>query len=124
MFLTIPVIKKVYAIFIKSLLKSLPKYLRKGYINFPEMEFVLIRKHLLTFSYILKTHTLTKLNYLNDIVGIDYFHQKINRFNVKYIFSTFNFNFKMILSVFLKEFEAVNSLYKNYSSSIWLEREV
>ena len=61
---------------------------------------------------------------MNDIVGLDYFNQKLNRFNVKYISSSFNFNFKITLSVFLKEYQSVNSLANTFKGSIWLEREV
>ena len=124
MFLSVPLLRNIYLLFIKLLFKSLFKYVKKGYVNFPEMEIVLLNKHLLTFTHILKNYSLTKIEYLNDIVAMDYFHQKINRFNVKYVLSSLNFNFKITLSVFLKEYQAINSLFTTFKSSNWLEREV
>lgn len=114
----------MYLLFIKALFKHLFRYVKKAYLNFPEMEIVILNKNLLNFIYILKKYSLTKIEYLNDIVGLDYFHQKLNRFNIKYVLSSLNFNFKITLSLFAKEYQAVNSLFATFKGSNWLEREV
>ena len=49
MFVSVPLIKNIYLLFMKSLFRSLPKYIKKGYLNFPEMEFSLLSKQLLDF---------------------------------------------------------------------------
>ena len=118
MFVSVPLIKNMYLLFMKSLFSYLPKYIKKGSLNFPEMEFSLLSKQLVDFFFILKNFSLTKINYLNDIVALDYFNQKLNRFNVKYISSSFNFNFKITLSVFLKEYQAINTLANTFKSSV------
>ena len=114
---------ELYKINLIVLLRLLPKFFYKSYLTFPEMELVTSSKFLIPLTNILKKHTLFRLNYLNDITAIDYLN-KVNRFNIKYILTSLNSNFRIILSVFSKEYQAVPSLTKNFPSANWMEREV
>ena len=123
MFLIKEVNIDLYKIYVKSILRLLPKYFYKSYLTFPEMEMVTSPKFLIPLTNILKKHTLFRLDYLNDITAIDYINKK-NRFNLKYILTSLESNFRLTLSVFTKEYKAIPSLTPNYLSTNWMEREV
>ena len=116
MFLKKQVYSSIFQIYIKSIIRLLPKYIYKSHLTFPEMEMITSPKYLLPLTSILKKHTLFKLDYLNDITAIDYINQKY-RFNLKYILTSLHLNIKLNLSVFLKEYKPITSLISNYSSA-------
>jgi len=116
MFLKKQVYLSIFQIYIKSIIRLLPKYIYKSHMTFPEMEMTTSSKYLLPLTNILKKHTLFKLDYLNDITAIDYINQKY-RFNLKYILTSLHLNIKLNLSVFLKEYKPITSLISNYSSA-------
>jgi NADH-quinone oxidoreductase subunit C len=59
---------------------------------------------------------------LVDIFGVD-FPDRINRFEVNYIFLSIVYNLRLIIKVEVAENNYINSLYSVFPGCIWFERE-
>ena len=63
------------------------------------------------------------LKALLDIWSIDY-PEKLQRFELNYLFVNYKYNFRVIIKTNLKENDSVETLSNIYGSAGWLEREV
>jgi NADH:ubiquinone oxidoreductase subunit C len=122
MFLKIDNTKLYLKALLINLIKLLPKYIKQGLFSLLNNEIKFSKKYLYDFIYILKSHTLFKLNTLNDIVGLDLKNKK--RFTIKYIVTSTRFNYKIRLSTIASEYEALPTITKLYPGANWVEREV
>lgn len=110
-------------IFCKSLIDKVPKYICEIKIIKNNIVFVINSKNLYNFVFFLKNHILVNYNILIDITAVD-MPTKRERFQLFYSLISTIYNTRLIIQIFVKELETVNSLIKIYSSSNWLEREV
>ena len=103
---------------------ALKKFIYKVQSNFPE---ILIKAEIsskLDLMYILKTHSLFKIDFLNDIIITDYLNlDPSKRFLVSYVVTSISFNFKYRLNVWVSEAASLCSLSILFKNSLWLERE-
>ena len=102
----------------------LKKFIYTVQSNFPEM---LIKSEISSntdLMYILKSHSLFKVDFLNDIVITDYLNiDSRKRFLISYIVTSISFNFKYRLNVWVPEGCSLCSLSILFKNSLWLERE-
>ncbi len=71
----------------------------------------------------IKENEKLKFNQLIDLTAVD-FPNKENRFEMIYIFLSVEFNIRIIITFFINEEDAVDSLTNLYPSANWYEREV
>ena len=71
----------------------------------------------------LKSNKDTKFKQLIDLTAVDY-PENEKRFKMIYLLLSHEFNQRIILNFSIKENESVNSIFKIFPSSNWMEREV
>ena len=71
----------------------------------------------------LKSNKDTKFKQLIDLTAVDY-PENEKRFKMIYLLLSHEFNQRIILNSSIKENESVNSIFKIFPSSNWMEREV
>ena len=102
----------------------LKKFIKKSQYNFPEFVFKSESSSCLELIYILKNHSLFKVDYLNDIVVTDYLNLLPNkRFSVSYVLTSIRLNSKYRVTVRVPETISLCSLSILFKNSLWLERE-
>lgn len=106
-------LKNDYKLFIKSIVIK-PNIIIMNLKNFDNINII---------SKFFKNLSLLKFKSLIEIVGIDYPFRK-NRFELIYIFRSFNYNYKLFLKCFVRDRQALPSLLNQFESACWLEREV
>ena len=81
------------------------------------------KEDLVDICLFLKTNKQTKFRQLIDITVVDY-PERIQRFDVVYLFLSHEFNQRLILKYSISENEVIQSLTGIFPSSNWMEREV
>jgi len=81
------------------------------------------KEDLVDICLFLKTNKQTKFRQLIDITVVDY-PERIQRFDVVYLFLSHEFNQRLILKYSISENEVIPSLTSIFPSSNWMEREV
>ena len=81
------------------------------------------KKNLMPLSMFLKKHSLCCYSQLIELATEDTPNYK-NRFRINYIFSSFVYGHKIILSLTAHELQYIPSLVAVFLSAGWLEREV
>ena len=81
------------------------------------------KEDLVDICLFLKTNKQTKFRQLIDITVVDY-PERIQRFDVVYLFLSHEFNQRLILKYSISENELIPSLTSIFPSSNWMEREV
>lgn len=74
-------------------------------------------------SKILKMLSIFNVRLLIEIVAIDYPFRN-RRFELVYLFRSFNYNFRLFIKCFTKDREGLPTLSGLFASSEWLEREI
>lgn len=111
------------------LYKKLSLYLKKllpGLKNIIVGENCIIevkKEWLLIVLKILKNNFNTYMVTLLDIWCVDY-PEKKKRFQINYLLSSLKFNFRIIIRVYVKDNEGIETVSNIYKSAGWLEREV
>lgn len=78
---------------------------------------------LLFLCTILKTSIISLSSSLLDIAVVD-FPNRVNRFELNYVFILYGVNIRLILKTFVSKYMPVFSISNIFSSAGWLEREV
>lgn len=107
------------------------KYISKIFLSkvssvFVYENFIIInlKNSSLEFFFFIRDHFLFKFKYLNDIWGIDFFDSS-KRFNIRYYFTSFFYNFSIFVSIPISySYPVTISIYKVFNSANWLEREI
>ena len=81
------------------------------------------KEDLVDICLFLKTNKQTKFRQLIDITVVDY-PERVQRFDVVYLFLSHEFNQRLILKYSISENEVIPSLTSIFPSSNWMEREV
>ena len=81
------------------------------------------KESLISVASLLKNHFYLQFKSLMDIWGVDY-PQKAKRFEVNYLFLSLKYNVRVIIRVYVEEFEGLPTLTGLFKSAGWLEREV
>jgi len=75
-------------------------------------------------STFIKLSNISNFKILNDLVCIDYFSNKKNRFQFIYNFSSLFHSYRLFVTFFIKELTTICSIKGLFFSAGWLEREV
>ena len=81
------------------------------------------KEDLIDICLFIKTNSDTKFRQLIDITVVDY-PERIQRFDVVYLFLSHEFNQRLVLKYSISENEVIPSLTSIFPSSNWMEREV
>lgn len=73
--------------------------------------------------FFLRYHSNCQYKILTDICAIDYPNKK-NRFYILYNLLSYSFNHRIFVVTQFKDFQNISSIYKIYTNSNWLEREI
>ena len=86
-------------------------------------ELDLKKSQLIKVVKVIKENEKLKFNQFIDLTAVDY-PNKINRFQMVYVFLSVDFNLRLIIRFDIKENEAVDSLVNLFPACNWYEREV
>lgn len=99
-------------------IKLLPQSIAKGQINYPDLVFKTTLFQYQNLLYILKNHTLTKAQVLNDICITDYPENTGKRFLVSYVCSSLRYNTRYIVSLWTNSYTSLYSISTIYKNSL------
>ena len=102
---------------LKSLFTKAEVLDRKSYF-----EILINKKNILDTVHILKDNKDLLFNQLIDITAVDY-PSKDYRFELIYIFLSMTYNKRILIKIYLKENENIDSITSLHKSSNWFERE-
>lgn len=79
---------------------------------------------LYAFLIFLKLHMFLKISSLRDIIAVDFPHRINCRFELVYVFWCFDYQFPLILKMYVSDKASILSVASFFRSSFWLEREI
>lgn len=109
--------------FLRTLLATIPKWIRKFQISKKEAVLIVDSENLYPVLYFLKNHSLARFRILVDICGVDYPSRK-ERFEVVYNLLSVQFNSRIRVQTCVDEITPIASLVGIFPSAGWWEREV
>lgn len=109
--------------FIRTLLATIPKWIRKFQISKKEAVLIVDSENLYPVLYFLKNHSKARFRLLVDICGVDYPSRK-ERFEVVYNLLSLQFNSRIRIQTSVDEITPLASAVKIFPSAGWWEREV
>lgn len=109
--------------FIKSLTKSVPKWIEYSILSKKEIIFFVYPQYILPFSFFLRDHINTQCKQLMDITAIDY-PTRAQRFEVIYNFLSVEYNSRIRVKTCVNEITPISSVTQVFSCAAWWEREV
>jgi NADH:ubiquinone oxidoreductase subunit C len=112
--------------FVNYIFLNLIKYIRMIIVNKDKNNFNIYLKDHRDIDVIIlffKRHTQMQFNVLSDIFGVDLLNKK-KRFNIAYCLSTFKYNSRIRINLFLNENEKITTTTFIFNNSGWLEREI
>jgi NADH dehydrogenase (ubiquinone) Fe-S protein 3 len=109
--------------FIRALLATIPKWIRKFQISKKEAVLVVDSENLYPVLYFLKNHSNARFRLLVDICGVDYPSRK-ERFEVVYNLLSVQFNSRIRVQTSVDEITPIASAVGIFPSAGWWEREV
>ena len=107
----------------KSLIKTIPKYIKYAVFSHDENTIYTIPSNLLKICYFLKNHIFTQYKILIDITAVDSPSQSL-RFKVVYNLLSIKLNSRIKIETCIDEITPVQSLTQLFSCAGWWEREV
>ena len=110
-------------IFVKSLIKSVPKWIQYSSSCKNEIVFFVYPQFVLPFSLFLRDHVNTQCKQLMDITAVDY-PTRIERFELIYNFLSVEFNSRIRVKSVVDEVTPISSVTEIFSCAAWWEREV
>lgn len=112
-------LKILFVSYLEKLLPGIKKILVLNH----DLIIIIDKKWLKIILKMLKTNLYFSLNSLLDIWCVDY-PEKINRFELNYLLSSYKLALRVIIKINLLENEGIESVTDIYASAGWLEREV
>ena len=109
--------------FVKSLIKSAPKWIQHSSLCKNELLFFVYPQFILPFSYFLRDHVNTQCKQLMDVTAVDY-PTRITRFEIVYNFLSVKFNSRIRIKSCVDEITPVSSVTEVFSCAAWWEREI
>ena len=106
----------------KLLNSELTSKIQKSLIENQELLIKIDESDLLEIVQFLKSNEKCKFRQLIDITAVDHINND-KRFEVIYILLSIEFNYRIIIKIFISEDESVPSISDIYKSSNWYERE-
>ena len=107
----------------KKINSELTTKINKTEIKHNQIYIMTDKDHLIDVCLFLKTNNDTRFRQLIDITVIDY-PERIQRFDVVYLFLSHEFNQRVVLKYSISENEVIPSLTNIFPSANWMEREV
>ncbi|KAL4203399.1 hypothetical protein AMTRI_Chr01g127710 [Amborella trichopoda] len=109
--------------FVKSLIKSIPKWIQKCSLCKKEIVFFIYPQFVLPFSYFLRDHVNTQCKQLMDITAVDYPTCE-ERFSMVYNLLSVSFNSRIRIKTSIDEITPISSVTQVFSCTAWWKREV
>jgi NADH dehydrogenase (ubiquinone) Fe-S protein 3 len=109
--------------FAKSLVKSVPKWIKYVVSSRNETVFYILPEYLLYLFTFLKNHVNTQFKLLIDITAVDY-PSRLMRFELVYNLLSIQHNARIRIKTTVDEITPISSVTQLYSSAGWWEREV
>lgn len=109
--------------FAKSLVKSVPKWIKYLVYSRNETVFYILPEYLLYLLTFLKNHVNTQFKLLVDITAVDY-PSRLMRFELVYNLLSIQHNARIRIKTTVDEITPISSITQLYSSAGWWEREV
>ena len=108
---------------IKYLFWLLPSIIKNVVVFQGTIDILVYEKNILPLLLFLKKHTLFKCDSLIDIIIYDNLF-KSSRFVIIYSLLSFNYNIRLNICSYIKEFQNITSVTCLYSSACWIECEI
>lgn len=109
--------------FAKSLVKSVPKWIKYLVYSRNEIVLYILPEYLLYLLTFLKNHVNTQFKLLIDITAVDY-PSRLMRFELVYNLLSIQHNARIRIKTTIDEITPISSVTQLYSSAGWWEREV
>ena len=107
----------------KKINSELTTKINKSEIKHNQIYLEIDKEDLISVVLFIKSNNNTKFRQLIDITVVDY-PERTQRFKIVYLFLSYEFNQRMILSYDINENEIIPSITTIFPSANWMEREV
>lgn len=109
--------------FIRALLATIPKWIRKFQLSKREAVFFVDPEYIYPVLFFLKNHSNARFRLLVDVCGVDYPSRK-QRFEIVYNLLSVEFNTRIRIQTSVDEITPIASTVSIFPSAGWWEREV
>lgn len=109
--------------FIKSLVKSVPKWIEKSNFQKGEIEFFIYPQNIVGFLSFLENHASIQCKQLMDVTAVDFTSRK-HRFQIVYNLLSVKHNSRIRVQTNINALTAISSVTSLFSCASWWEREV